>query len=136
MTEAHLEMVFKAFADQTRLRILNLLRGGELCVGDIVTVIKAPQPTISRHLAYLRRAGLVAVDHEGTWCYYSLAETTSEFQKRLIECLGCCLTEAPQLKRDSRTLDVLRRKGGCCSRQAFHADGGATPLAAPSTSTQ
>ena len=52
-------VMFRAFSDRTRLRILNLLRRGELCVCDLVRVIDAPQPTISRHLAYLRKARLV-----------------------------------------------------------------------------
>ena len=52
------DLVFRAFSDRTRLRILHLLRGGELCVCDLVKVLDVPQPKASRHLAYLRRAGL------------------------------------------------------------------------------
>jgi ArsR family transcriptional regulator len=53
--------MFRAFSDRNRLRILHLLQDGEMCVGDIVNVLQVPQPRVSRHLAYLRRAGLVVV---------------------------------------------------------------------------
>ena len=73
MSSGHLDDLFRAFADRTRLRILNLLGQGEVCAGDLVSIIGAPQPTVSRHLATLRRAGLVRVEREGTWRFYSLA---------------------------------------------------------------
>ena len=60
------DVMFRAFADRTRLRLLNILREGETCVGDLVSIVDAPQPTISRHLAYLRRAGLVHFEKRGT----------------------------------------------------------------------
>ncbi len=68
--------VFRAFADSTRLRLLNLLSEGELCVCELVELLGMVQPKISRHLAYLRRAGLVAVRQEGKWKYYSLPRST------------------------------------------------------------
>ena len=55
------DLMFRAFSDRTRLRILCLLHQREFCVGDLVDILQAPQPTISRHLAHLRKAGLVAV---------------------------------------------------------------------------
>lgn len=110
------DTLFRAFADRTRLRILNLLRTGEVCVGDLVTVLEAPQPTVSRHLAYLRKAGLVEVEREANWCYYRLAEPSSEFHGRLLDCLACCFGEAPQLRKDAKALTRLRRQGGCCVR--------------------
>src|SRR5437867_396847 len=67
------DRLFRALADPTRLRILHLLQGGELCVGDLVKVLDVPQPTASRHLAYLRRARLVSVGKRGLWCFYALA---------------------------------------------------------------
>jgi ArsR family transcriptional regulator len=112
------DLVFRAFADRTRLRLLSLLRGGEICVGDLVTVIDSPQPTISRHLAYLRRAGLVEAEREGNWCFYRLAEPAGAFQERLIDCLSCCLAEVPQLQKDARILARLRKSSGCCTRAA------------------
>ena len=66
------DAMFRAVSDRTRLRILNLLRDGELCVCHIVDVLGVPQPTASRHLAYLRRARLVMVRKEGLWSYYRL----------------------------------------------------------------
>lgn len=102
--------MFRAFADETRLRILHLLTKGELCVCDIMTVIQAPQPKISRHLGFLKRAGLVADRRDGRWRHYSLARPSSDFQKRLIGCVGGCLEEAPTLKRDAEKLVSIRSK--------------------------
>ncbi|MHC5024566.1 MAG: ArsR/SmtB family transcription factor [Planctomycetota bacterium] len=113
--DAH-DRMFRAFADRTRLRLLNLLRDGEICVGDLVSVIGAPQPTVSRHLAALREAGLVQVERDGTWCFYSLAAPTSELHGRMLECLECCLGEVPRLRRDLAKLTRLREKGSCCTR--------------------
>ena len=69
-----LENTFKALADQTRLRIISLLRAGEICVCDIHGSLGLPQPTVSRHLAYLRKTGLVATRKDGLWVHYRLAE--------------------------------------------------------------
>ena len=69
-----LETLFKALADRTRLRILALLAEGEVCVCDINQALKIPQPTASRHLAYLRRSGLVQDRREGLWVYYRIAD--------------------------------------------------------------
>lgn len=69
-----LELVFLALSDATRLRIINLLGAGEVSVGDLVTVLNESQPKISRHLAYLRSAGLVSVRRDGKWIYYRLEE--------------------------------------------------------------
>src|SRR6267142_1964756 len=70
-----LEELFKALADATRLRILRLLMAGEVCVCDIHDALKIPQAKASRHLAYLRRAGLVTTRREGLWIHYSLAKS-------------------------------------------------------------
>jgi ArsR family transcriptional regulator len=98
------DALFRAFADRTRLRLLNLLRGGELCVCDLVDVIGAPQPTVSRHLAYLRRCGLVRVRKEGLWSYYRLAKPFNALHDKLLACLGCCGGEIPELADDARRL--------------------------------
>ena len=102
------DRVFKAFADETRLRILHLLSKGELCVCDIMAVLGAPQPKVSRHLSYLKRAGLVGDRREGQWRHYSLAAPKGAFQKRLIGCLDACLDEAPILKRDAAKLRTAK----------------------------
>ena len=70
---ARLESTYKALADATRLRILALLVEGEVCVCDIHDTLRVPQPTASRHLGYLRRAGLVEARREGTWMHYRMA---------------------------------------------------------------
>src|SRR5207253_5632965 len=71
-----METLFKALADGTRLRILGLLMTGEVCVCHIHESLKISQPKASRHLAYLRRAGLVTARREGLWVHYQLAPTT------------------------------------------------------------
>src|ERR1700716_1985131 len=68
-----MESVFKALADTTRLRILGLLLTGEVCVCHIHESLRIPQPKASRHLAYLRRSGLVATRRDGLWIHYRLA---------------------------------------------------------------
>jgi ArsR family transcriptional regulator, arsenate/arsenite/antimonite-responsive transcriptional repressor len=107
-----------AFADPTRLRLLNLLHAGEQCVGDLVVVLGAPQPTVSRHLAHLREAGLVEARKEGLWVYYALARPRGAFHARLVDCLGCCFREVPELARDRTRAASLQRRGGCCPRHA------------------
>jgi len=109
--------LFRAFADPTRLRILHLLKPGELCVCDIVGVLRLPQPKISRHLAYLRQAGLVLARREGLWMHYRLADAASPLHASLIECLSFCLGQMPELAADARKLGQRRpdRAGTCCS---------------------
>ena len=110
------DLMFRAFSDPTRLRVLHLLRGGELCVCDLVAVLGAPQPTVSRHLAYLRRAGLVMARREGQWGYYRLAPAGGAFHAKLLECLAHCFTEVPRLAADAARLrrTACRPGGGAC----------------------
>ena len=110
----HINTVFRAFADSTRLRILHLLVDGEICVGNLVTILQLPQPTVSRHLAYLRKACLVDVRKDGQWSHYSLAPSQSCFQKKLYECLQDCFCDVPELKEDTRRAKQLKQSGGCC----------------------
>src|SRR5215217_3588934 len=72
-----LEHLFKALADTTRLRILALLENNEVCVCHMHDSLGLPQPTVSRHLAYLRKSGLVAVRRDGVWMHYRLSPTLS-----------------------------------------------------------
>src|ERR671911_84201 len=72
-----LATLFRALSDETRLRILALLRDGEVCVCHIQGGLRLPQPTISRHLAYLRKTGLVEARREGIWMHYKLAGAAS-----------------------------------------------------------
>ena len=97
-----IELVFRAVSDPTRLRILNLLRRGELCVCDLVNVLGVPQPTASRHLAYLRKAGLVVTRKDGLWSYYELAPSRTAFHAKLLDCLSSI--RLPELAADTKRL--------------------------------
>lgn len=108
------DRMFRAFSDRTRLRILHLLRSGELCVCDLVTIIDAPQPKISRHLAYLRRAGLVTARKDGLWSHYKLSPAQSAFHKNLLECLANCFHDVPELAADAELLKKIHQPKTCC----------------------
>jgi ArsR family transcriptional regulator len=114
MKAADINRMFRAFSDPVRLRILHLLGRGELCVGDLVEVLRVPQPTTSRHLRYLRRAGLVEARREGRWSFYSLVEARSGFHRSLLRCLDNCFGEVPELEDDVARAERLRAAGGCC----------------------
>ena len=85
--------------------------GGELCVCDIVAVLLVPQPKASRHLAYLRRAGLVTARKEGLWSYYQLAPARGTFHRKLLDCLACCFRKYRNLRR---TPSNWPRGVACC----------------------
>lgn len=108
--KSRVDLIFRAFSDRTRLRILNLLRGGELCVCDLIDVLGVPQPKVSRHLAYLRRAGLVSARKDGLWSYYSLTPASGAFHTKVLECLSCCFADVPELAKD---LEQLGRRPAC-----------------------
>jgi ArsR family transcriptional regulator len=111
---AGVDRMFRAFSDRTRLRILHLLKDhGEVCVGDLVAVLRAPQTTVSRHLAYLRRAGLVRVRKEGLWKHYSLSAADSRFHRGLLRCLGGCFEEVGELAVDRKRYERLK---DCCPK--------------------
>ncbi len=108
---SRVDLMFRAFSDRTRLRILHLLGDGELCVCHLVDVLDVPQPKASRHLAYLRKAGLVLARKEGLWSYYRLAPARNAFHQKLLDCLGCCFRDVPELADDGKRL-AARLK--CC----------------------
>ena len=110
------DLMFRAFSDRTRLRILHVLLGGELCVGDLVAILQAPQPRISRHLAYLRKAKLVLVRKSGLWSHYCLAPAKTPFHRKLLECLAKCFSEVPEVQADSARAAKIRKSGGCCPK--------------------
>lgn len=109
-----IDLMFRAFSDRTRLRILHLLQNGERCVGDLVDVLRIEQPSASRHLAYLRRAGLVRVRKAKMWSYYSLAPADAPFHQKLLECLACCFREVPEIQKDAARAEKIGKAGGCC----------------------
>jgi ArsR family transcriptional regulator len=94
------QTVFAAMADETRYRILHLLREGELCVCDLMSVLKEPQSKISRHLAYLRRAGLVLARKDGLWMHYKLAKPKAKTFAAVIAALEYGRSDFEDLKKD------------------------------------
>ena len=109
-----IDRMFRAVSDRTRLRIMALLLEGELCVCDIVSALDVPQPTASRHLAYLRKSGLVVARKKGQWNYYRLAPAERSFHEKLLDCVGCCVKELPDAVRDLKRLQAARRTNDCC----------------------
>lgn len=107
------DKLFSAFADQTRLRILHLLTRGELCVCDIHDTLQLPQSKVSRHLAYLREAGLVSVRREGLWKHYALSPAQGRFHRNLLHCLRGSFEEVGILKRDVAALRRHLAKKSC-----------------------
>lgn len=106
-----METLFKALADATRLRILGLLLTGEVCVCDIHESLKIPQPKASRHLAYLRRAGLVETRREGLWIHYRLGTLADPVMAAIVDAVRHALTHIATVHRDA---ERLQKKTGCC----------------------
>jgi len=104
------DKMFRAVSDRTRLRIVNLLRDGELCVCDIVEVLDVPQPAVSRHLAYLRDAGFVVGRKEGLWHHYRLVPARRAFHRTLIACVESCASEVPELAEDVKRVRQISRR--------------------------
>ena len=108
----HLENLFSALADRTRLRLLNLIGDSEVCVCFFVEILKVSQPKISRHLAYLRRAGVVTARREGKWMHYRLTEPPDEHAARIFREVRTSLFEHPEFQRDRERLQRV-----CCATQ-------------------
>jgi ArsR family transcriptional regulator len=106
-----IERLFKALGDATRLRILGLLLTGEVCVCDIHETLKIPQPRASRHLAYLRRAGLVDTRREGLWVHYRLADPSDAVVAAVGDAVRHALTHVDVVQRDAHR---LQKRTGCC----------------------
>lgn len=114
-TSPLIDLMFQAFCHRLRLRILHLLDEGEMCVGNIVAILQAPQPKVSRHLAVLKRAKLVTVRREGQWIHYALAPVQSTFHQKLLECAANCFHEVTEMQGDKQRLDTMRSlNSGCC----------------------
>ena len=104
--------MFAALADSTRLRLLNLMDGREVCVCYFVEILQQSQPKISRHLAYLRNAGIVAARREGKWMHYSI--------ERPADTRVCAILDATlaSLKADTgMQSDLARLSKACCKPQ-------------------
>lgn len=106
------ELFFRALADRTRLRLLNLLRSDEVCVCFFVEVLKTNQPKISRHLAYLRRAGIVSARREGPWMHYRVAEPADADAARVLGGVMIWLANEEEMQRDRARLETV-----CCAPQ-------------------
>jgi len=106
----NIEFLFKALADRTRLRLISLIGDSEVCVCFFVAILKVSQPKISRHLAYLRRAGIVAARREGKWMHYRLAEPPDEHAARIFREVRASLAEHPEFQRDREKLMQV-----CCA---------------------
>lgn len=104
-----LEVAFAGMADRTRLRILGLLGSGELCVCTIYETLRVSQPAVSRHLAYLRRAGLVETRRAGKWVHYRIAESPSPAVRRLLESVGPVLDSLGTAVTDRGRLECIPR---------------------------
>ena len=92
--------LFKALSDETRLRILNLLAQRDCCVCEFQQLLRVPQPKISRHLAYLRRSGLVETRKCGKWVMYSLAKPQNSVHRTLLHCVKNCFADIEFLRGD------------------------------------
>lgn len=110
---AQLHQVLKAAGEPTRLRILNLLRRGGICVCDLQQVLQVPQYAVSRHLAALRHAGLVTDERVEQRVVYSLVPPRSAQLRGLRELLDSCGKQEKQLAKDLARLKTLVRKGKC-----------------------
>lgn len=106
------EQFFSAFADRTRLRLLNLMGDAEVCVCFFVEILGAPQPTVSRHLAYLRRTGLVASRREATWVHYRIVRPSDPAAAAVLDGVLSWLSNDREMQDDRRKLANV-----CCAPQ-------------------
>jgi len=117
MSMRELEKIFKGLADLTRLRILNLLLHGELCVCDVQYVLGLLQPNISRHLTYLKNSGLVLDRREGPRMCYRLADPIEGLSKELFAFLRTAFSQNAAFADDSHKLQKAIEDGACNATQ-------------------
>ena len=111
------EQIFKGLADGNRLRILNLLMHGELCVCDIQYVLDSPQPNVSRHLIYLKNSGLVVDRREGPRMYYRLSDSPDDVRQQLVIFLRRIFESEASFAEDKRKLKKAIENGSCTVSQ-------------------
>ena len=109
-----LDLLFRALADPTRLRLLNLIADREICVCYFVEVLRISQPKVSRHLAYLRRAGIVASRREGKWMHYRLAAPKDQAAASILQETLKHLKKKSEMRRD-----VSRLSSACCAPEKY-----------------
>lgn len=117
--------LFAALADPTRLRLLNLMRGREVCVCYFVEILQQSQPKISRHLAYLRKAGVVSARREGKWMHYRIQMPSDEAAEAILSEILRSLENDAAMRAD-----LVRLNRACCQPAKFVALEGA-PLPMP-----
>ena len=110
--------VYAALADPTRLRILSLLGEDEICVCDIHASLDVPQPTASRHLAYLRKSGLVEARRDGIWMHYRLARIDNPVVAQVVKAALHALTHTSISAKDERRLQLALQAPGHALRVA------------------
>lgn len=106
--------LFAALADPTRLRLLNLMDGREVCVCYFVEILKQSQPKISRHLAYLRRAGIVSARREGKWMHYRIERPEDAKAVAILEAALSSIKTDREMQAD-----LARLRKACCEPQRF-----------------
>ena len=109
--------IFKALGDETRLRIMALLVGGqELCVCDIMAALDLPQSSVSRHLSYLRNSGLVDDRRQGIWMYYRISSGRIEHAPAIFDLLAAMLSKLKQTAADRQRLKghLAAKEAGNC----------------------
>jgi len=109
-----LDHLFRALADPTRLRLLNLIADREVCVCYFVGILRISQPKVSRHLAYLRRVGVVAARRNGRWMHYRLATPREPVAAEILRATLTHLKSLPQMQRD-----LARLGSACCAPEKF-----------------
>lgn len=112
-----LSEVFKALGDETRLRILNLLTVRELCVCQMIEVLKITQPNISKHLNRLRYAGVITCRKIAQWCYYSISKSFTDNNSVLFDFLMDKWQNSEQYEKDRQRMDYLIKNSECCQKQ-------------------
>lgn len=105
-----MELFFRALADCTRLRLLNLMGPDEVCVCFFVEILGVNQPKVSRHLAYLRRAGMVAARRDGNWMHYRVVEPADADAARVLADVRAWLVNDPDMQKDRGKLVKV-----CCA---------------------
>jgi ArsR family transcriptional regulator, arsenate/arsenite/antimonite-responsive transcriptional repressor len=116
-----LEGLFKTLGDTTRLRIIGLLLNGEVCVCHIHESLRMSQPKVSRHLAYLRAAGLVETRRAGLWIHYRLVELPDPLRKTLATAVHHTLSHIDVISKDAHRLQTIT---GCCLADPVELGGG------------
>ena len=120
-----IELLFRALADRTRLRLLNLMGSDEVCVCYFVEVLRMHQPKISRHLAYLRKAGVVGARREGKWMHYRIIEPNDARAAQVLRDVREWLADDNEMQRDRSRLVRM-----CCAKVPAHLQSAPKPIQA------